>query len=264
MTNWNGLELPESYFHDDDVYIINGDCFEVLPQIPDNLIDLILCDLPYHETGNKWDSLIDLPELWKQYERLIPNTGAITLTGTFQFGTKLMGYANHLYKYEWVWVKDNGTNAPNVNLQPFRVHEFVFVFGKGRVTNGTRTPMLYNPQKTEGKPYKQKSGRVSENWKGGLRNIITDNRDGKRHPVSVQLFNRDRNKLHPTQKPEALFSYLIKTYTNANSIVLDNCLGSGTTAVCARKDNRKCIGIEISEEYCELATVRYLRSVNEQ
>ena len=182
MTNWNGLELPESYFHDDNAYIIKGDCLEAMPQLPKSSIDLVLCDLPYQETGNKWDSIVDQSVLWQQYERIITDMGAITLTGTFQFGVKLMEYASHLYKYDWVWVKDNGTNAPNVNLQPFRVHEFVFVFGKGRVTNGTRIPMLYNPQKTDGKPYKQKSGRVS---------------------------------------------------------------------------------IEISEEYCELATIRYLRSINE-
>jgi len=95
---WNGLELPESYFHDEDVYIIHGDCLNVLSQIPDGSINLILCDLPYQETGNKWDALVDLPSLWQQYERLIPDTGAITLTGTFQFGVKLLEYAKHLYK----------------------------------------------------------------------------------------------------------------------------------------------------------------------
>ena len=163
--------------------------------------------------------------------------------------------APDLYKYDWVWEKENGTNAPNVNYQPFRVHEFIFIFGKGRVTNGTRIPMKYNPQKTEGKPYKQKSGRISENWKGGLNNIITDNKDGSRHPKTIQKFNRDRG-YHPTQKPVALLEYLIKTYTNENDLVLDNCMGSGSTGVACINTNRNFIGIELDEKYFKIAKER--------
>ena len=166
-----------------------------------------------------------------------------------------MNIAPDLYKYEWVWEKDNGTNAPNVNLQPFRVHEYIFIFGKGRVTNGNRIPMKYYPQKTEGKPYKQKSGRMSENWKGGLNNIITDNKDGLRHPKTIQKFNRDRG-YHPTQKPVALLEYLIKTYTNEGDIVLDNCMGSGSTGVACVNTNRNFIGYELNEKYFEIAEKR--------
>ena len=150
-----------------------GDCLELMKDIPDESIDLILCDLPYQETGNKWDKNIDLNKLFNQYERIIKENGVIALTGTFKFGVKLYNTAPHLYKYDWIWQKDNGTNAPNVNLQPFRIHEFVFIFGKGRVTNGKRLPMKYFPQKTKGKPYKkQRFGKVSDNWKGGLKNCI--------------------------------------------------------------------------------------------
>ena len=168
------------------INLCKGDCLELMKGIPDGSVDLVLCDLPYKETGNKWDKSFPLEKVCKEYERIIKEDGVIVLTGTFKFGVQLFNLMPHLYKYDWVWEKDNGTNAPNVNLQPFRIHEFVFVFGKGRVTNGKRTPMKYFPQKTEGKPYCQKSGRMSENWKGGLGTVITDNKDGLRHPKTIQ------------------------------------------------------------------------------
>ena len=125
------------------IELYNDDCFKIMKQIPDNSIDLILCDLPYCETGNSWDKNFDLKTICQEYERVIKDTGCIALTGTFRFGVQLYNLMPHLYKYDWVWEKENGTNAPNVNLQPFRIHEFVFIFGKGRVTNGNRTPMNY-------------------------------------------------------------------------------------------------------------------------
>ena len=236
--------------------IYNEDCLEGMKRIPDTAIDMILCDLPYNETGNKWDKKLDLVKLFAEYERIIKEDGCIALTGTFRFGCELYNIAKHLYKYDWIWEKDNGTNAPNVKLQPFRIHEYIFIFGKGRVTNGTRTPMKYNPQKTDGKPYCQNSGRISENWKGGLKNIITDNQDGKRHPKTIQKFKRDKDGLHPTQKPVALFEYLIKTYTLEGETVLDNCIGSGTTAVACINTNRNYIGFEIDKGYYDLAIKR--------
>ena len=235
--------------------IRQGDCLELMKEIPDISIDMILCDLPYQETGNKWDKFVNLEQLFNEYRRIIKDDGCIALNGTFKFGTHLMNIAPDLYKYEWVWEKDNGTNAPNVNLQPFRVHEYIFIFGKGRVTNGNRIPMKYYPQKTKGKPYKQKSGRMSENWKGGLNNIITNNKDGLRHPKTIQKFNRDRG-YHPTQKPVALLEYLIKTYTNEGDIVLDNCMGSGSTGVACVNTNRNFIGYELDEKYFEIAEKR--------
>ena len=237
-------------------YIKQGDCLELMKEIPDGSVDMILCDLPYTETGNKWDKGLDLNELFKQYERIIKDDGCIALSGTFKFGVQLYNIAPHLYKYDWVWEKDNGTNAPNVNYQPFRVHENVYIFGKGRVTNGKRTPMKYFPQKTDGKPYCQKSGRMSENWKGGLNSVVTNNEDGKRHPKTIQKFIRDKDGYHPTQKPIALCEYLIKTYTNEGETVLDNCMGSGSTIVAAIKTNRNYIGFERDENYFKIAEKR--------
>lgn len=233
-----------------------GDCLELMKDIPDKSVDMILCDLPYAETGNKWDFPINPEKLWFHYRRIIKDDGAIVLTGTFKFGVQLYMQSPDLYKYDWVWEKDNGTNAPNVNLQPFRIHEQVFVFGKGRVTNGTRIKMKYNPQKTDGKPYSQMSGRVSDNWKGGLNNIVTSNESGLRHPKTIQRFVRDKSGLHPTQKPVALLEYLIKTYTNENETVLDNCIGSGSTGVACINTNRNFIGIELDGKYFEIAKKR--------
>lgn len=237
-----------------DIY--NDDCFNILKNIKNESINMILSDLPYAETGNKWDRLLPLDKLFEEFERIITFNGAIVLTGTFKFGVKLYNIAPHLYKYDWVWEKDNGTNAPNVNLQPFRTHENIFIFGKGRVTNGNRMPMKYNPQKTKGEPYCQTSGRMSENWKGGLKNITTNNEDGLRHPKTIQKFNRDKNGFHPTQKPVSLMEFLILTYTDENDIVLDPCMGSGSTGVACANTNRNFIGVEIEQKYFDIAKQR--------
>lgn len=239
----------------------NDDCLNTLKIIPDNSVDMVLCDLPYVETGNRWDKGINLEQLFSEYRRIIKEDGCIALNGTMKFGFQLYSVASDLYKYDWVWEKDNGTNAPNVNHQPFRIHEFIFIFGKGRVTNGTKIPMKYFPQKTEGKPYKQMSGKMSENWKGGLKNIVTDNPSGLRHPKTIQKFVRDKDKLHPTQKPVALCEYLINTYTNENDLVLDNCMGSGSTGVACVNTNRRFVGIEIEDKYYNIANERILNQI---
>ena len=236
--------------------IYNMDCFEGMKIIPDKSVDMILCDLPYNETGNNWDKMLNLAELFNQYTRISKDDTAIVLTGTFKFGVKLYNIAPKLYKYDWVWEKENGKNIPNAYLQTLRNHEYIYVFGKGRAANGKRTPLKYFPQKTSGTPYCQKSGRTSKNWKGEFHTVITNNTDGKRHPKTIQRLARDKNKLHPTQKPVALFEYLIKTYTNKNDIVLDNCIGSGTTAVACINTNRNFIGFEIDKNYFEIACKR--------
>ena len=253
------MTYPEDFINK----IICGDCLEVMKDIPDKSIDMILCDLPYAETGNKWDFPINPKTLWEHYERIIKDDGAIVLTGTFKFGTQLYLQAEHLYKYDWIWEKDNGTNVVAANHQPLRIHEQVFVFGKNAVTYTPRNEyMKYNPQKTSGKPYKCVSGKQSSNWKGGtVENFETNNETGLRHPKTIQRFSRDKDKLHPTQKPVALFEYLIKTYTNEGDLVLDNCIGSGTTALACKNLKRNFIGIEKEEEYCEIANERLKQEI---
>jgi site-specific DNA-methyltransferase (adenine-specific) len=238
--------------------LIQGDCLEVMKNIPNESIDMILCDLPYGETGNNWDFKIDPNELWWEYERIIKLDGVIVLTGTFKFGVQLYLQAPHLYKYDWIWEKDNGTNVVCANHQPLRVHEQIFIFGKSAVTyTPTGIFMKYNPQKTEGKPYKCVSGKQSSNWKGGtVENFETNNESGLRYPKTIQKFNRDKDKLHPTQKPVALFEYLIKTYTNEGELVLDNCAGSGTTGVACKNLNRDFILIEKEPEYIKIIEAR--------
>jgi site-specific DNA-methyltransferase (adenine-specific) len=238
--------------------LILGDCLEEMKKIADKSVDMILADLPYNETGNKWDFVINPQKLWGQYRRIIKDDGAIILTGTFKFGVQLYLQAPDLYKYDWIWEKDNGTNVVAANHQPLRVHEQIFIFGKQAVTyTPTKKFMKYNPQKTSGKPYKQISGRQSDNWKGGnVSGFETNNESGARHPKTIQKFNRDKGGLHPTQKPVALMEYLIKTYTNKGDLVLDNCMGSGTTGVACKMLNRNFIGIEISPKYFEIAKTR--------
>lgn len=236
----------------------HGDCLEVMRELIDNgvKVDMIFADLPYKETGNKWDNkLLPTSKLFEMFRAIVSEEGAIVLTSTMRFAVELITHGYDMYKYDWIWEKDNGTNAPNVNLQPFRTHEMVLIFGKGRVTNGNRIPMTYNPQKTNGNPYKQKSGKVSENWKGGLKNVVTNNIDGSRHPKTIQKFIRDRG-LHPTQKPVKLLEFMIKTYTNEGGLVLDPVMGSGTTGVACRNLNRNFIGIEKDLNYFEIAKNR--------
>ena len=235
--------------------LVNGNCLDILPKIGDQSVNLIYTDPPYKETGNKWDNkLVDTVELFKHYERIIKDDGCIAVHCTMKYANELMNAAKHLYKYDWIWEKDNGTNVPNVNQQPFRVHEYILIFGKGRVTHGKRTPMKYFPQKTIGDPYTQKSGRISENWKGGLSNIVTKN-TGDRHPKTVQKHTRERG-YHPTQKPVSLADLIINSYTEEGDIVLDTFMGSGSSGVSAKKNSRNYIGIEIDKKYYDIAKRR--------
>lgn len=243
--------------------IIHGDCLDILPLIPDESIDMILSDLPYtfkgkhRVTGNKWDLPINLDKLWLEYNRLIKPHGAIVLTATNPFASYLVMSNLDMYKYEWIWEKDNGSNFVHVNYQPFRVHEQVLVFGKSATTyTKSGKNMKYNPQFTYSTPYVMKrDGSDVTNLVGFGGRADTDNKDGKRYPRSVQKFSLERG-LHPTQKPTELFEYLIRTYTNDGDVVLDNCIGSGTTAIACLNTGRNFIGIEIEEKYVEIAKKR--------
>ena len=246
--------------------IICGDALEVLRKLPDEGVDLILTDIPYGETGNEWDEELDLDFLMSEFGRIVKRNGCVAMTSTMRLAVNLIKAVEYStypsdklnYKYEWVWEKDNGTNVVAANHQPLRVHELIIIFGKSAVTYTPRGKfMKYNPQKTQGKPYKQVSGKQSSNWKGGkVEGFETNNESGERHPRTIQYFCRDKEKLHPTQKPLALFEYLIKTYTNKDDVVLDPFLGSGTTALAAKLLGRNYIGIEKNPEYVKIAEER--------
>lgn len=228
--------------------VYNMDCLEGMKLIEDKSIDMILCDLPYGTTRNKWDSIIPLDQMWEQYERIIKDNGAIVLTAQTPFD-KVLGASNlKLLKYEWIWQKEAGTGFLNAKKMPLKDHENVLVFYK-------KAP-VYNPQFTEGKAYTCKKGSGTPNYnKDSVDEVITVN-EGKRYPKSTVQFTRDKDKLHPTQKPVALFEYLIKTYTNEGDTVLDNCMGSGTTAIACQNLKRNFIGFELDKTYFDIVVQR--------
>ena len=237
--------------------ITQGDCLEVMKRIPDGSVDMILCDLPYGTTRNKWDSIIPLDELWAQYERIIKDNGAIVLTAQTPFD-KVLGASNiRLLKYEWIWQKDAGTGFLNAKKMPLKDHENILVFYKKLPT--------YNPQMVGDELRRIRRKDVPQPTTNyGYSMQPKESVYKGRYPKTTQKFNRDSEKLHPTQKPVALFEYLIRTYTNEGEIVLDNCIGSGTTAVAAIKTNRQFIGIEKELEYVEIGKRRIAEALAEK
>ena len=227
-----------------------GDCLELMKDIPDKSIDMILCDLPYGTTACSWDTIIPFEPLWEQYNRIIKDNGAIVLFGTEPFSSALRLSNIKNFRYDIVWEKPNNTNFMRLKREIGKRHEMISVFYKKQPT--------YNPQMKEGKPYKDKRTN-RKSWEGvnnQSTKIPIDN-SGTRYPSSVQKFcNVNKNTLHPTQKPVELLEYLIKTYTNENETVLDNCMGSGSTGVACINTNRNFIGIELSQEYFNIAKER--------
>lgn len=229
------MEINKTYF---------GDCLEVMKLIDDATIDLILCDLPYGVTKNKWDSVIDLKKLWSEYERVIKTNGAIVLFGQDKFSATLMLSNAKLHRYNLIWEKTTPTGHLNAKRMPLRSHEDIMVFYKKLPT--------YNPQKTTGHERKvstAKHKRSSKKTTNYGEHGLTTYDSTERYPKSVLTFATDKQKaaLHPTQKPLALMEYLIATYSNEGETVLDNCAGSGTTGLAAKNLNRNYIMIENDE-----------------
>ena len=240
--------------------LILGDCIEKMKDIPDGSIDAIITDPPYGTTACKWDSIIPFDVMWGQLNRIIKPNGAIVLFGSEPFSSALRMSNIKNYKYDWTWEKDNGTNFPSVNFQPFRVNECISIFGEFATTYRKGGVYNYNPQFTMGIPYTVTSGKqvnntIREGSSAHDGNWTTKN-EGKRYPRSVIKFNRDKHKQHPTQKPVALMEYLIKTYTNENETVLDFTMGSGSTGVACKNTNRHFIGIELDTDYFNIAKER--------
>lgn len=226
-----------------------GDCLEVMPKLPAKSIDLVLCDLPYEVTQNAWDSMVPLVPLWAEYKRLLKDGCAIVLTAQIPFSITLGASNMPWLKYEWIWEKVTPTGHLNAYVQPLRKHENVLVFGEGRVK--------YNPileQREE--LYFSKSGNATTNYgcfeKGAERTVAPD----KRLPASILRIANARNTVHPTQKPVELMEYLVRTYTDAGAVVLDNCMGSGTTGVACLRSGRSFIGIEKAKTIFEAAKNR--------
>lgn len=229
-----------------------GNCLELMPKhIEDESIDMIFCDLPYGTTQNKWDSVIPLDKLWSEYERVIKDNGAIVLFAAQPFTSALVMSNPKLFKYDWTWQKPKGTGHLNAKKQPMRDKEDILVFYKNQC--------IYNPQMTEGKPYKEKSGwKGTEGYEGyGVDKRIGNDNKGVRYPKQVQQFGVvERGTLHPTQKPLSLIEYMIRTYTNEGDLILDNTCGSGTTGLGAKNLNRNYIMMEQDPKYYEIAKAR--------
>lgn len=239
-----------------NINLYQGDCLEVMKEIKDKSIDMILCDLPYGTTQNKSDIIIPFEPLWKQYERIIKDNGAIILFAQGIFYVDLVNSNRKLFRYDLVWDKCLVSGFLNAKKMPLRQHEQIAVFYKKLPT--------YNPQFTQGKPLHSKgiayTNKEIKNQNYGKFNITDDIRAGstQKYPMSIIKFQKPHPSItiHRTQKPVELLEYLIKTYTNENDLVLDNCMGSGSTCVACKNLNRSFIGIELDENYFNIAKER--------
>ena len=237
--------------------LYHSDCLEILKEMPDNSIDMILCDLPYGTTACSWDTIIPFEPLWKEYKRLIVDNGAIVLTGSQPFTTDLINSNREWLKYVWFWNKIMIGNCMTAKKMPLRIIEEICVFYKNHG--------IYNPQLQKQKLSHIRRNKIKLKSKSNVyKNDFSYTRHEQReipidmtYPKNYLEFSKGQDrKDHPTQKPVALFEYLIKTYTNEKMTVLDNCIGSGTTAIACEKLNRKWIGIEKEEKYCKIAKQR--------
>ncbi|MFA4850967.1 MAG: site-specific DNA-methyltransferase [Bacteroidales bacterium] len=247
--------------------VIQGDCLDVMKKIPDKSVNMILCDLPYGTTQNKWDSVINLEKLWQQYERIIEDNGCIALTAQGLFTAKLILSNVKLFKYKIIWIKSKPTNFLNAKIQPLRKHEDICIFYKKQPT--------YNPQMTSGEPYDK--GFRKDQFTGSYGDFKPRHvkSNGERYPNDV-VFYEEQNiddyvyiktaesegtVFHPTQKPIELGRYLIRTYTKPNDIILDNACGSGSFLLSAIIENRQFIGIEKNEDVLlhKVETIDYIK-----
>lgn len=233
----------------------NGDCLELMKEIPNNSIDMILCDLPYGTTSCKWDVIIPFDLLWEQYKRIIKENGAIALFSKQPFTSFLIQSNLKWWRYELIWEKEKGTDFGNSNRKPLNAHESIQLFYKKQPT--------YNKQMRPGEPYvinRKKNNNNNEdlNFKSDNRGLYINK--GERTPISVIKISRDNitkgSSFHPTQKPVKLCEWLIKSYTNEEDVVLDNCMGSGSTGIACVNTNREFIGYELNKEYFEIAKKR--------
>lgn len=257
---------PDKHLDINDIYL--GDCLDLMNGIPDKSIDMILCDLPYGTTACKWDTVIPFDPLWSQYKRIIKANGAIVLFGSEPFASRLRMSNLDWYKYDWVWDKITGTGHLVANFQPLKRVESIIVFGVGKINY---FPIMRELSESE---YVQKIKKISKKPSYTSNSTLTPVRDELSrsdrdlenykfaYPDNVLVCSKYKgecnniHRLHPTQKPVSLLEYLIKTYTNEKELVLDNCIGSGSTAIAAINTGRNYIGMEKDPEYYEIAKKR--------
>ena len=227
----------------EDITLWCGDCLELMKDIPDNSVDLVLCDLPYGTTRNKWDSVIPFDALWRDYSRIC--TGAIVLTASQPFTSALVMSQVRWFRYAWVWEKSYATGHLNAKRMPMKLHEDVLVFSKKTAPYNPQGIIPFNKVMTR----RHNGDNFGTSGKENFQEFTN-------YPRSILRFPRDPKSFHPTQKPVALMEYLIRTYTNEGDLVLDNCMGGGTTGVACINTNRRFIGIEKDEKYFKIASNR--------
>ena len=240
--------IPKLEITVDNFKIINGDCLVEMKKIKDKSIDMILCDLPYGMTKNSWDIVIPFDKLWDEYNRIIKDNGAIVLFGSQPFTTLMISSNLKMFRYCLVWEKNKFSDFLNSKRKPMKTNEDIAIFYKKQPT--------YNPQYWYSTPYARwntQSAVDKQSNYGTHKENYVESSDGKRLPTTVLKFNRVERPVHPTQKPTDLLEWLIKTYTNENDIVLDNCMGVGSTGIACKNINRKFVGIELEHKYYESA-----------
>lgn len=242
------------------IELLQGDCLELMNQIEDQSVDMVLCDLPYGTTACSWDVVIPLDAIWEAYRRVIRPNGAIILTGSQPFTSTLVISAIDIFKYALVWEKSRATGHVHAKNKPMKRHEDVLVFSTGTTVHASQSSnrMTYNPQglTRKEKPTVRKNRGASDAVMG-LRPSHRDTmQEFENYPDSILYASSEGKTVHPTQKPVALMEYLIRTYTNEGDVVLDNCMGSGTTGVACVNTGRKFIGIEKDPHYFEIAKSR--------
>ena len=255
--------MPKKYWTEDKFVnrVIEGDCIEVMRHLPNDCIDMVLCDLPYGTTQNKWDSIIPLDELWVEYKRIVKPNGAIVLTSQGMFTAALIMSQPKLFKYKWVWEKSKPTNFLNAKKQPLRKHEDVCVFY-------IKQP-VYNPQMAEGEPYDKGVRKNQLSGSYGDFQPVHVHSDGKRYPTDVVYFKTAESEgevFHATQKPVKLGRYFVRTYSNPGDIILDNTSGSGSFVVAALMEGRNFVGIEknADTELFKGKKINYIKKTRER
>ena len=234
--------------------IINGDCLEAMKTIPDKDINLVVVDLPYGQTNRAWDICIDLNLMWIQLKRILKNNGQVVFFCTTKFGVSIINSNPSWFRYDLIWSKERSQGFLDANKKPLREHEMIYIFNNDKKPKGVK--WTYNPQKTEGKPYKSKKGIRKAVAYGDDTIKSPINNTGDRFPKSIQHFGYDKETIHPTQKPVALCEWLIKTYSNENENVLDFRMGSGTSIIACLNTDRNYIGVEKDKDIYKTAEKR--------
>ncbi len=233
--------------------IYNNNCFDVFDALDDNIVNMVLVDLPYGQTNCDWDIKIDLNEMWKCLKRICKDNCIYAFFTTTKFGFELISSNPKWFRYDIIWEKHISVGFLNANKMPLRAHEMIYIFSDPQIKN-----KIYHPQKTPGKPYKTKESIIKKAGVYGkeTKKMEINNISGDRHPRSVLKFHQSDKKVHPTQKPVELCEWFIKTYSNEDDLIMDFCMGSGSSIIAAINTNRNFIGVEMNETIYETTKKR--------